>query len=366
MCLAIYKPRGVQIAKRYLFNGFTNNDDGAGFAVATRDKKLEVHKGFLTFESFWATYRKYQHEQAIIHFRWATHGDVTDQNCHPFEMCKGQIAMVHNGVLQVHIPDDQKHKSDTRIYCETILEPLYYRVPVDHPSLIKLLETAIGAHNKLVLLAADGRHAIVNEEAGNWHRGAWFSSHSYSYETSYSGFGYRPRESVYGDGGYKEWWQRAYGMNDQGRDTVPETFETGRYYKNGVEYYVGSNTPTGHIKATASDDAWSDYQEADRRPPILLTDAPGVAAQMSDEELGILSTDDLCDCGSYKVMAVGDHIICAHCGLDRPAAQLIDCSDAATADDEEVACQQWEADQRRDHDIDTTGTNVVKFTDNGE
>jgi hypothetical protein len=197
------KPKGVCIAKKSLEHGFENNSNGAGFAVATGGK-LQIYKGFFKFDEFWDTYKEFQNQTALVHFRIRTSGKTDEYNCHPFEVCDGRFALIHNGVIS--IKQEDKDKSDTAHFAELVLTPLLERIPFDHPALKYLIEEAIGAGNKIVLLRRDGKHAIFNEDVGHWNKGAWFSNSSYKYAkygtTSYSSPGAWNREYAQGSNGY--------------------------------------------------------------------------------------------------------------------------------------------------------------------
>jgi predicted glutamine amidotransferase len=180
MCLAIYKPKGKQIKKEYLLNGYNGNNDGNGFCYAFNGG-LHVQRGFKTFEAFWSAFNQIQRKHAcLVHFRFATHGHKGESNMHPFVISGGQFAVVHNGVLNIKTTGNE---SDTGAFSNNVLEPLFARFTFNESLVVYLVETSIGSGNKIAVMRYDGKVVIYNESAGTWHKGVWYSNKGYEEQT---------------------------------------------------------------------------------------------------------------------------------------------------------------------------------------
>lgn len=178
MCLAIYKPADTAPDWNAYQNGFYQNDDSWGFAAVV-DGSLVTRCGLGKFAEFREAFEPYADKQAVIHFRWATHGSKTEPNCHPF-LVADDLAVIHNGVISIKC-DVHTDRSDTWHFNELVLKPMHSRDPdfFKRPDIVYTQELAHDG-SKFVFLRADGDFEIWNAAGGEWEGdGHWYSNDSY-------------------------------------------------------------------------------------------------------------------------------------------------------------------------------------------
>jgi len=82
--------------KRLEYRGY----DSAGIAIVNGGIVLRKDKGRIDHVNSLHGFDKLPGKIGIAHTRWATHGEPNMKNAHPHMDCKGEIAVVHNGIIE--------------------------------------------------------------------------------------------------------------------------------------------------------------------------------------------------------------------------------------------------------------------------
>lgn len=122
-----------------LLNGLSKLEyrgyDSAGVAINEHGKlRVEKCKGRLSVLEDKLKTEKFDGVMGIGHTRWATHGEPNDVNSHPHISQSGEIAVVHNGIIENYIQLKEfligkgyKFKSDTDTEVVAHLVEYYYK-----------------------------------------------------------------------------------------------------------------------------------------------------------------------------------------------------------------------------------------------
>ncbi|WP_438483599.1 glutamine--fructose-6-phosphate transaminase (isomerizing) [Oleiharenicola lentus] len=167
----------IEGLKRLEYRGY----DSAGVAVL-QDGGFTVAKkiGRVANLEVEAAKIKLNGNYGIGHTRWATHGGVTDANAHPHISSDGQIAMIHNGVIENYSKIKKfllekgytfKSETDTEVLCNLVAYH-YAKEPVsaDESRFVsavrKSLRHAEGTYG-IVIMALDAPGELVTARKGS-------------------------------------------------------------------------------------------------------------------------------------------------------------------------------------------------------
>jgi glucosamine--fructose-6-phosphate aminotransferase (isomerizing) len=137
---------GSKDAQPILLNGLKRLEyrgyDSSGMAlILPKKNKISVRKspGKISALEKLLKSRPLSGSVGIAHTRWATHGAPTQSNAHPHEDCEGEIAIVHNGIIENFealkvslIKEGHKFRSqtDTEVIVH-LIEKFYKNIPLE-------------------------------------------------------------------------------------------------------------------------------------------------------------------------------------------------------------------------------------------
>ncbi len=149
--------------------------DSAGIAVVGENGKLDVRRSPGKLRNLEESIRitPLDGVYGIGHTRWATHGRPTEENAHPHRDCKGEIVVVHNGIIENYIELKKQliaegHKfvteTDTEIIAHLLEKYSANDVPLEQ-AVLRAVKAMTGAY-ALVTLSTKDPNKIVAARLG--------------------------------------------------------------------------------------------------------------------------------------------------------------------------------------------------------
>lgn len=176
MCLLVYEKKWTRRLSKDEFNSAWNiNSDWVGILLK-RWSNLAVRKVEDREVAWWLynSVNELDYEELIIHFRmWTSWGKGVDK-IHPFTIADNTY-LFHNWVIAVWQP---ANKSDTEHLADIIKsiapreELLFSRISDD-------IKKIGWTYNKFIIASPRGIK-IINEDAGHWNEGTWYSNYWYT------------------------------------------------------------------------------------------------------------------------------------------------------------------------------------------
>lgn len=141
--------------------------------MAYFENELKIIKGKADFFQEYAKIKE-EKKEILIHFRTATSGKEKDKGIQPIET--NNLAVFHNGNFPEYFG---KKETDTTLWVKANPEPLKHLEEIE--------KYCQGNGSRMAFMDGRGKVYLINEKAGIWEKGMWFSNNRVG---NYAGFGY--------------------------------------------------------------------------------------------------------------------------------------------------------------------------------
>ena len=178
MCgiVAYYGPNN---AYEYLIKGLRRLEyrgyDSAGIALLNGDLTIYKNQGKVSELEAIAEGNNLEGKRGIGHTRWATHGEPNTVNAHPHQSQSGNIALIHNGIIEnyatikkvlVQRGHEFKSETDTEVLTH-LIEEIQVKEQVDLLEAVRLaLNEVVGAY-AIVILSKNDPNTLIAARKGS-------------------------------------------------------------------------------------------------------------------------------------------------------------------------------------------------------
>lgn len=178
MCgiVAYYGPNN---AYEYLIKGLRRLEyrgyDSAGIALLNGDLTIYKNQGKVSELEAIAEGNNLEGKRGIGHTRWATHGEPNTVNAHPHQSQSGNIALIHNGIIENYATikkvlmqrgHEFKSETDTEVLTH-LIEEIQVKEQVDLLEAVRLaLNEVVGAY-AIVILSKNDPNTLIAARKGS-------------------------------------------------------------------------------------------------------------------------------------------------------------------------------------------------------
>lgn len=170
---------GPNEAYDFLINGLKRLEyrgyDSAGIAVMNHEMKIYKQKGKVTDLENETKGRDVSGNKGIGHTRWATHGEPNQINAHPHLSQSGDMAVIHNGIIENYSTLKEalkerghvfKSETDTEVLIH-LIEEIKDKEHVDLFEAVRLaLNEVVGAY-AIVILSKNDPNTLIGARRGS-------------------------------------------------------------------------------------------------------------------------------------------------------------------------------------------------------